>query len=295
MKAGRVKKTKSIHPSIYKQLWAIILPAVSQCPESDGIKLVSSQVTSGSLPHIPFFQRRGAGGCLKLIFWTMIFSTKAILFDMDGVLIHSAHAVERVWHAWATAHGLDPARVIEQAHGRRSIETIRAVAPAMDAEKENIAVEQMEIDDKDGVTALPGASELLDKLPANRFAIVTSATRPLAVARLGYAGLPVPRHMITADDVVNGKPSPEPYLKGAALLGFAAGDCLVFEDAPAGVTGARAAGSQVIALHTTYPPSALQMAETVVASLADVSAELRQDEILLTIHAMAKNPGRSRR
>jgi sugar-phosphatase len=211
----------------------------------------------------------------------MIFSTQAIFFDMDGVLIHSAPAVERVWRAWATAHGLDPARVVEQAHGRRSIETIRAVAPAMDAERENIVVEQMEIDDKDGVTPLPGAAALLDKLPADRFAIVTSATRPLAVARLGYAGLPVPRHMITADDVVNGKPSPEPYLKGAALLGFAAKDCLVFEDAPAGVASARTAGAQVIALHTTYPASAFQAAATIVASLAEVKAEFHKGRIIV--------------
>src|SRR5579864_7518145 len=138
----------------------------------------------------------------------MIFSTKAILFDMDGVLINSAPAVERVWHAWALAHGLDPVHVVAQAHGRRSIETIRAIAPELDAEKENIAVEQMEIDDKDGVTALPGAAALLSILPADRFAIVTSATLPLALARLGYAGLPVPPRIITADDVVQGKPSP---------------------------------------------------------------------------------------
>jgi sugar-phosphatase len=213
----------------------------------------------------------------------MIFSTQAILFDMDGVLIHSAPAVERVWRAWAAAHGLDPARVVEQAHGRRSIETIRAVAPAMDAERENIVVEQMEIDDKDGVTPLPGAAALLDKLPADRFAIVTSATRPLAVARLGYAGLPVPRHMITADDVVNGKPSPEPYLKGAALLGFAAKDCLVFEDAPAGVAAARAAGMQVVALTTTYHRRKLEAAQAVVASLAAVSVELRDGTIALRV------------
>jgi sugar-phosphatase len=168
-----------------------------------------------------------------LLFWKMVLSAKAILFDMDGVLIDSAPAVERVWRVWALAHGFDPASVVAQAHGRRSIETIRAVAPAMDAEKENILVEQMEIDDKDGVTALPGAARLLAQLPDDRFAIVTSATRPLAVARLGYASLPVPRHIITADDVVHGKPSPEPYLKGAALLGFAPTDCLVFEDTPA--------------------------------------------------------------
>src|ERR1700686_2268118 len=219
--------------------------------------------------------------CRQLIFWTMIFSPKAVLFDMDGVLIYSGPAVERVWHAWATAHGLDPVGVVEQAHGRRSIETIRAVAPELNAEKENSKVEQMEIDDKDGVTALPGAEELLGKLPAERFAIVTSATRPLAVARLGYAGLLLPAHIVTPDDGVHGQPSPEPYLKGAALLGFAANDCLVFEDTPAGVAAARAAGTRVIALHTTYPASALQAADAVVASRAEVEAKFLNGRIIL--------------
>jgi len=213
----------------------------------------------------------------------MIFSAKAILFDMDGVLIDSAPAVERVWRIWALAHGFDPARVVAEAHGRRSIETIRAVAPTMDAEKENSLVEQMEIDDKDGVTALPGAARLLAQLPDERFTIVTSATRPLAVARLGYAGLPVPRYMITADDVVNGKPSPEPYLKGAALLGFAPADCVVFEDTPAGIVSARASAMQAVALRTTYPAQELQAADAIVTSLEDVKAELRGEVIVLHV------------
>src|SRR5262249_23033957 len=153
-----------------------------------------------------------------------------VLFDMDGVLIDSAPAVERVWRKWALAHHLDPDRVVAHAHGRRSVETLRAVAPHMDAERENVNVEQMEIDDKDGVTALPGAAVLLHRLPPSRLAVVTSATRPLAAARLGYAGLSIPSHMVTADDVVHGKPSPEPYLKGANVLGFSASDFLVFED-----------------------------------------------------------------
>jgi sugar-phosphatase len=223
---------------------------------------------------------------LWLLFWKMVLSAKAILFDMDGVLIDSAPAVERVWRVWALAHGFDPASVVAQAHGRRSIETIRTVAPAMDAEKENIIVEQMEIQDKGGVTALPGAAELLGRLPDERFAIVTSATHPLAVARLGYAGLPVPRYMITADDVVKGKPSPEPYLKGAALLGFTPPDCLVFEDTPAGIASARASAMQAIALRTTYPPDELHAADAIIASLADVKAELRGETILLHLAPM---------
>lgn len=234
----------------------------------------------------PFFFVKTDGRPRKrsmLLFWKMIFSAKAILFDMDGVLIDSAPAVERVWRLWALAHGFDPARVVAQAHGRRSIETIRAVAPAMDAEKENMVVEQMEIDDKDGVTALPGAARLLAQLPDECFAIVTSATRPLAVARLGYAGLSVPRHMVTADDVVHGKPSPEPYLKGAALVGFAPPDCLVFEDTPPGIASARASGMRAVALQTTYPAHELQASDAIVASLADVKAELRDETIVVHV------------
>jgi sugar-phosphatase len=216
----------------------------------------------------------------------MIFTTKAILFDMDGVLIDSAPAVERVWRKWALAHHLDPEAVVEQAHGRRSIETIRAVAPNMDAENENVKVEQMEIEDKEGVTALPGSAELLRSLPPDSFAIVTSATRPLAVARLGYAGLPVPRHIVTADDVVHGKPTPEPYLKGAALLGAAPSDCLVFEDTPAGISSAHAAGMRVIALGNTYPAHELQQADAIVVSLGETSVELRGADIVLELNTM---------
>src|SRR6478672_8186977 len=211
----------------------------------------------------------------------MIFFAKTILFDMDGVLMDSTPSVERVWRTWAARHGLDPDRIAPLAHGRRSIETIRVVAPELDAEKENVIVEQMEIDDKDGVTALPGAAELLAHLPPDRFAIVTSATRPLAVARLGYAGLPVPRHMVTADDVVHGKPSPEPYLKGAALLGFTQADCLIFEDSPAGISSARSAGMKAIALQTTYPADQLQAAHAIIGSLADVKANLADEGITL--------------
>jgi sugar-phosphatase len=213
----------------------------------------------------------------------VIFTAKAILFDMDGVLIDSTPAVERVWRKWAIEHRLNPETVIEQAHGRRSIETIRAVAPHMDAERENLNVEQMEIDDKEGVTALPGASQMLRSLPPERFAIVTSATRPLAVARLGYAKLPVPRFMVTADDVHEGKPSPQPFLAGAALLGVAPEDCLVFEDTPAGVAAARAANMQVIAVSTTYSEDELKSADVIAGSLAEVQPEIGEQGIALRL------------
>jgi len=218
-----------------------------------------------------------------LLFWKMIFTAQALLFDLDGVLVDSAPAVERTWRTWARLHGLDPARAVEQAHGRRSIETIRALAPDLDAATENKIVEEMEIEDRAGVTALPGAMEMLYGLPPNRYTIVTSATRALASARLGYAGLPVPARMVTADDVMEGKPSPEPYRKGAALLGFAAGECIVFEDTPAGITAGCNAGMRVIALATTYPKQALEAATAIVASLAGVKTEVHKDSLVLRL------------
>jgi len=213
----------------------------------------------------------------------MTFTAKAILFDMDGVLIDSAPAVERVWRRWALQHGFDPQQVIAQAHGRRSVETIRAVAPHMNAEIENVKVEQMEIEDKEGVTALPGAVELLRSLPPDRFAIVTSATTPLAIERLGYAGLPVPPRLVTADYVLDGKPSPEPYLKGAALLGVAAADCVVFEDTPAGIASGHAAGMRVIALGNTYSARELEAADALAGSLADLSVSARGTSVVLEL------------
>jgi sugar-phosphatase len=198
------------------------------------------------------------------------FSCKAILFDLDGVLVDSTPAVARVWGRWATEHSLDPDVVIATAHGRRSIETIRMVAPQMDAAAENVHVERLEIAEREGVTALAGAARMLSALPPDRFAIVTSATRDLAIARLSYAGLPAPQNIVSANAVVHGKPSPEPYLTGAALLGMAPQDCLVFEDTPAGIDAAHAAGMRVVGLITTYSADHLQQANALVASLDEV-------------------------
>lgn len=217
----------------------------------------------------------------------MVLTCQALLFDLDGVLVDSTPAVARVWGKWALAHGFQPETIIARAHGRRSIETIRDVAPAMNAEQENLRVEQMEIEDRDGVTALPGASQLLGALPQDRFAIVTSATRALARARVGYAGLPLPNNLVSADDVVHGKPSPEPYLKGAELLGFAPVDCVVFEDAPAGIVSAKAAGMRVIALPNTYPADELAGATAVARSLEHIEVQVRDGSLQLQLRRSA--------
>src|SRR5512142_2507910 len=162
-------------------------------------------------------------------------SCDALLFDLDGVLIDSTPAVERVWRRWAMEHGFDAAEVVNRAHGRPSITTIREYLPDANHEAENAKVERAEIEDLEGVVPLPGALELLRSLPPNRWTIVTSCTRPLAEVRIRAAGLPLPSKLLTSSDVVHGKPAPEPYLKGAALLGFRAADCLVLEDVPAGI------------------------------------------------------------
>ncbi len=175
----------------------------------------------------------------------------ALLFDLDGVLINSTPAVARVWKLWALEHGFDPEQVVSRAHGRPSLTTVREYLPNADHEAENREVERREIEDIEGVIPLPGALDLLAGLPEDRWTIVTSCTRPLAEVRIKAAGLPLPKKMITSNDITHGKPHPEPYLKGAALLGFPAVECIVLEDVPAGVRAGKAAGAKVIAFTTT--------------------------------------------
>ena len=175
----------------------------------------------------------------------------ALLFDLDGVLVDSTPAVIRVWSRWAIARGFDPNEVVRKAHGRPSIATIRDYLPHADAEIENREVERGELEDLDGVVPLPGARELLSSLPPERWTVVTSCTRRLAQTRLRAAGLPVPDRLVTCDDIENGKPDPEPYLKGASFLGFSPKDCVVVEDAPAGIGSGKAASARVIACRTT--------------------------------------------
>jgi mannitol-1-/sugar-/sorbitol-6-phosphatase len=176
---------------------------------------------------------------------------RGVLFDLDGVLVDSTPAVARVWTIWANRHGFDPQETIRKAHGRPSLTTIRELLPNADHAAENAMVERMEIEDLEDVVALPGAAELLQALPADKWTVVTSCTRRLALVRLRAARLPIPQKLVTSTDITHGKPHPEPFLKGAALLGFAPADCIVFEDAPAGVRAGKAAGARVVALQTT--------------------------------------------
>jgi sugar-phosphatase len=187
-------------------------------------------------------------------------SCRGLLFDLDGVLVDSTPAVARVWTTWAVEHGLDPEETVRRAHGRPSVATIRELVPTADVEKENDIILCGEIEDTQGVVPLPGARELLGSLKNYQWALVTSCARPLAEVRLKAAGLPMPELMITCDDVRRGKPDPEPYEKGAALLGIPAQDCAVFEDAPAGIRAGKAAGATVIALTTTAPVAELDEA-----------------------------------
>jgi mannitol-1-/sugar-/sorbitol-6-phosphatase len=197
----------------------------------------------------------------------------AILFDLDGVLMDSRVCVERHWTSWANGHGFDVARVLAEAHGRRTTDTIRAVAPSLDVEAEARLLEGAESVDFDGVATLPGAAKLLASLPSGSWTVVTSGTRPLATGRLAHGGLPIPEHLITADDVERGKPDPQPYLAGAAALEVDPAECLVIEDAPAGIEAGKAAGMTVLAVATTFEASALAGADYVTASLADVALD----------------------
>ncbi|HET7258883.1 MAG TPA: HAD-IA family hydrolase [Candidatus Acidoferrum sp.] len=191
----------------------------------------------------------------------------AVLFDMDGVLVDSTPAVERVWTAWALEHGLVPEEVVRQAHGRPSLATIIELLPHGDHDAENRDVERREIEDIADVVSLPGALHLLQSIPESRWTVVTSATRALAEVRLRAAGLPVPKHLVTASDLSRGKPFPDPYLKGAELLRTPASDCLVVEDAPSGIRSGKAAGARVLAVLTTS--TALELAAAGADWLAD--------------------------
>src|SRR5437773_3107953 len=190
----------------------------------------------------------------------ILMKCSGLLFDLGGVLVDSTPAVARAWTGWARKHGFEPEEVVKKAHGRPSISTIRELLPHGDHDAEDREMERREIADVEGVVPLRGAMELLQALPLERWAIVTSCTRALAGVRIGAAGLPKPKHLITATDVKHGKPDPEPYLAGARILAVPASECIVIEDAPAGTRSGKAAGARVLALRTTASDAELQPA-----------------------------------
>jgi mannitol-1-/sugar-/sorbitol-6-phosphatase len=180
-------------------------------------------------------------------------SFSAFLFDMDGTIINSIAATERVWSRWALKHGLDVATFLPTMHGKRGIDTItRLGLPGVDPVAEAKEVEQGELEDVDGVMPIAGAIKFLSAIPAGRWGIVTSAPVALAHRRLAAAGIPLPTVIVTAEDVSKGKPAPDGYILGAGRLGFDPADCLVFEDVPAGILAGEGAGAHVTVMTATH-------------------------------------------
>jgi len=206
---------------------------------------------------------------------------QGVLFDLDGVLIDSTAGVTRVWRDWGIRNGLDPALTAHSAHGRRAIDTVRLLAPTLDAEAELRDLERREIADSYDVVVFPGAARLLATLLPRRWAIVTSGTRDLACHRLRVAGLLLPEFMITGSDIERGKPHPEPYLRGAALLGLDPAACVAVEDAPNGIRSASQAGMPVLAVPTTYAVSELAQATALLPSLDALQATIVGDLVRL--------------
>jgi sugar-phosphatase len=216
---------------------------------------------------------------------------KAVLFDMDGILISSVASVERSWTKWALLRGIDPETAIRAAHGCRAIETVAQLRPDLDSTAELQLIEEIELADGKGLGVLPGVLDLLAALPANRWTVVTSATERLARLRLAASGIPVPQQIIHADSVTEGKPNPAPFLAGAALLGFTPQECVVFEDSSSGAAAGRAAGCTVVATPFSHSIASLSAAHYLVKDLTDVAVTvLPGDEGLLLSFISLKVP-----
>lgn len=214
----------------------------------------------------------------------MEFRCKAFLFDLDGVLVDSRAVVERTWRRWATErHPIDVARVLHIAHGRRARDTLRMLVPELANDEEVAWLDAAELVDVEGLRVIPGARELVTALPRDRWAIVTSCGRDLARLRLGSVGVPRPDIMVVAEDAKRGKPAPDGYLLGAERLGVAPSECIVFEDAPAGVAAGKAAGATVIAVRTNYEPEHLADADATAADLRSIQVSLGHDGFIVSV------------
>ena len=204
----------------------------------------------------------------------------AFLFDMDGTLITSTAAAERVWTRWAARHGLDAATFVPTIHGVRAADTIRRQKlPGVDVEAETAWVERGEIEDLEGVAPIPGAVDFVRRLPPERWAVVTSATMALASARMRAAGIEPPKIMITAEDVTRGKPDPAGYRLAAERLGVDVAECLVFEDAEAGIKAGEAAGADVVVITAAWTHS-LETPHPTTADYADLRLQVDADGAL---------------
>lgn len=203
------------------------------------------------------------------------------LFDMDGTVLSSIAATERVWTRWAVRHGLDVEQFLPTIHGVRAVETVRRLGlPGVDPEAEAALLTAEEMQDVGGIAPIAGAFDFLAALPSDRWAIVTSAPRALALRRIAAAGLPVPEVLVAAEDVRNGKPAPDCFRLGAARLGLAVEDCLVFEDAPAGIQAAEAAGADVMVV-TAAHQHPLATAHPLLASYHTLSPQMVEGGIRL--------------
>jgi len=201
-------------------------------------------------------------------------TVSAVLFDLDGVLVESRDATERVWLDWALKHGIDEEQLRSAMHGVRSADVVRALLPDLDAVAVSEEIEARQAADVDGLRAIAGAVGALQALRADRVAVVTSATRPLALARLAAVGIEPPAVMVFADDVARGKPDPEGYLTAARRLGADPAEALVVEDAPPGIEAGRAAGMATVAVPSTHSADELRRADVVLGSLEELAGVL---------------------
>ena len=214
---------------------------------------------------------------------------KGFLFDLDGTLVDSLPVVERAWSNWAKSRDLDPAVVLDFIHGKQAITSLRHFMPGESEEaiqQQFSLLEKVEAEDTDGISALPGAVQLLERLEALSmpWAIVTSGSVPVARARHAAGELATPEIFITAELVAKGKPNPDPYLLGAQRLGLKPEECVVVEDAPAGILSGLAAGCKVIAVNAPDDTPGLDKVDLVLKSLAVLQVEAVQgDEFLICV------------
>lgn len=205
---------------------------------------------------------------------------RAILFDMDGVLISSIAADERSWFRWAKLHGMEDIFSTHSTHGRRTVDTIRALRPDLDSAIELKRMEDFDVEDALGLALYPGVQDLLAELSPIQWSIVTSASERVMRHRLGILGVSLPRHIVTADHVNSGKPNPEPYHLGAAQLGLKPSDCLVIEDAPSGIRAGKSAGSPVLGVASSHKPQELHEADWIIKSLSDLELKTGEDGLI---------------